>query len=350
MSELVDLITVWRSFHRQVAVFIICATLAVSPTIANMISLIADSLWDPYMLCVLLICLCCLYTAFYIVYQRWWHPLAKYPGPWLASITDLWQVKQFLSLKQPYNLADLHAKHGPVIRYGPDKISITHEEAIAAIYQAPSRLLPKTEFYDAFGGAHPNVFGTRDETHHSVRRRHMSHAFSMTSIKDMEQYIDQNIALLRQALLVEGANGKTFDLKQLLHNYVIDVLGELAFSKSFDLQSTGDRSQIPPVKEHTLLGSVMGSWPSMISTLKWWLPKLPVSKVQELFHGRLRCARLASECVRRRLNDVKMLDEASLADEAPRKDLLTTLIRAKDPDTGDFLTQTDLETEAFGFM
>lgn len=37
----------------------------------------------------------------YIVYQRFFHPLASYPGPFLASITDLWQVFQFLSLDQP---------------------------------------------------------------------------------------------------------------------------------------------------------------------------------------------------------------------------------------------------------
>lgn len=99
----------------------------------------------------------------YIVYQRYLHPLAKYPGPFLASLTDLWQVNQFLSLQQPYNLTKLHMKYGPIVRYGPDKLSITHESAIPVIYQKSARLMPKTEFYDAYGAAHPNVFGMRDE-------------------------------------------------------------------------------------------------------------------------------------------------------------------------------------------
>lgn len=99
----------------------------------------------------------------YIVYQRYLHPLAKYPGPFLASLTDLWQVNQFLSLQQPYNLTRLHAEYGPIVRYGPDKLSITHESAIPVIYQKSARLMPKTEFYDAYGAAHPNVFGMRDE-------------------------------------------------------------------------------------------------------------------------------------------------------------------------------------------
>lgn len=291
-----------------------------------------------------------LYSVAYVLYQRYLHPLAKHPGPFLASITDLWQVCEFLSLKQPYRLTELHRRYGPVVRYGPDKLSITYEEAVPAIYQAASRSLPKTEFYDAFGGVHPNVFGTRDEDHHSIRRRHMSHAFSMTSIKDMETYLDENITILTSNIRQACQSGQAFDLKEMLHNYVIDVLGELAFSQSFGLQLSGDRSRVPPVKEHTLLGSVLGSWPSMTLWLKSTLPKLPIKTVQELFEGRRKCAVLASQCVQRRLADVKLEDSPGNTNAKPRKDLLTTLIRAKDPETGARLTQTDLETEAFGFM
>lgn len=99
----------------------------------------------------------------YVVYQRYFHPLAAYPGPFLASLTDLWQVSQFLGLKQPYNLTELHEKHGPFVRYGPDKLSITAEEVVPLVYQKGGRMMPKTEFYDAYGAAIPNVFGMRDE-------------------------------------------------------------------------------------------------------------------------------------------------------------------------------------------
>lgn len=103
------------------------------------------------------------YLVIYVVYQRFFHPLARYPGPFIASITDLWQVCEFLSLKQPYNLTKLHEKYGQFVRYGPDKISTTAEDAIPTLYQKGGKMMPKTEFYDAYGAAHPNVFGMRDE-------------------------------------------------------------------------------------------------------------------------------------------------------------------------------------------
>lgn len=108
---------------------------------------------------------CCLALFFYLIYQRLFHPLAKYPGPVLASITDLWQVYEILSLKQPYNLTALHEKYGRVVRYGPDKISINDERAVGVLYQnyGASRQFPKTEFYEAFG-EFPNIFSMSDVT------------------------------------------------------------------------------------------------------------------------------------------------------------------------------------------
>lgn len=103
------------------------------------------------------------YISGYVLYQRYFHPLSGYPGPFLASITDLWQAYQFMKLKQPYHLTDLHAKYGSFVRYGPDKLSITAEDAVPIIYQKGGKTMPKTEFYDAYGAAHPNVFGMRDE-------------------------------------------------------------------------------------------------------------------------------------------------------------------------------------------
>lgn len=178
----------------------------------------------------------------------------------------------------------------------------------------------------------------------------MSHAFSMANIKCMEQYIDENLAILQRKISQEAVSGRPFDLKQFLHYYVIDVLGDLAFSKSFDLQLTNDTSRVPPVKEHTLLGSAMGAWPAVLQWLKWSLPRLPIPTVRSLVNGRRECAELASRSVQRRLQEVRTSEQQKGASVAQRKDLLTSLILAKHPDTGEHLTQADLETEAFGFM
>ncbi|KAL1634487.1 hypothetical protein SLS58_010640 [Diplodia intermedia] len=264
-----------------------------------------------------------IYVCGYVIYQRFFHPLAGYPGPFLASLTDLWQAHQFYTLKQPYHLTELHAKYGSFVRYGPDKLSVTAEDAVSTIYQKGGRTMPKTEFYDAYGAAHPNVFGMRDEAAHSIRRRHMSHSFSMSYVKEMEVLLDANVEILKEKISGFCDRQEAFDLKKLLHYYAIDVLGELAFSQSFGVQVADDETLVPPVKEHSLLAAVTGAWPLMTMRLKRWLPM-------------------------QRLDALKDGDPAAAAGQ--RKDILTNLILATHPDTGEHLTQTDLETEAFGFI
>lgn len=209
--------------------------------------------------------------------------------------------------------------------------------------------MPKTEFYDAYGSKYPNVFGVRDEQIHSVKRRHMSHSFSIASVKEMEPYLDLNIEILKRKLAGYAERGEVFDLKKTFQFYVVDTLGELAFSRSFGVQVADDETLIPPVVEHSFLAAVTGAWPAMLPTLKKWLPSVPYEPLQKLFRGRKACADLAADCVRRRLRELNGLEDEKDS-KAQRKDILTSLILAQHPDTGERLTQIDLETEAFGFM
>lgn len=177
----------------------------------------------------------------------------------------------------------------------------------------------------------------------------MSHSFSIGYVKEMEPFLDTNIKLLKDKIMRYCLTGEVFDLKKLLHFYMIDALGELAFSKSFGVQETDDESRVPPVVEHSLLAAVTGSWPSKTKILKKYLPLIPHPGLQKLFKGRQLCVDLASQSVQRRLSEVSRQREPT-ANVAERKDILTNLILAKHPDTGERLSQIDLETEAFGFM
>jgi hypothetical protein len=82
---------------------------------------------------------------------------------------------------------------------------------------------------------------------HSTRRRHMSHSFSASYIKEMEQYLDLNIAIPTTKIRAHCVTGQPFDLKKLLRYYVIDVFGELAFSQSFGVQEA-DHNTFNPAR------------------------------------------------------------------------------------------------------
>lgn len=97
-----------------------------------------------------------------VVRNRWFHPLSRFPGPFLASQTDLWRVYQLWTRRMPATLIQLHEKYGPVVKYGPNDLSFQSVAAINPIYKSGRKVI-KSDFYDGFTTFHPNLFGMRDE-------------------------------------------------------------------------------------------------------------------------------------------------------------------------------------------
>jgi hypothetical protein len=99
----------------------------------------------------------------YVVYQRHLHPLAKYPGPFLASISNFWKVQTLLPLSFHRAILHCHEKYGPIVRIGPNDLSFSTPDAIAPIYKSSGRLMPKGEFYNSFVAIRPTMFSLVDE-------------------------------------------------------------------------------------------------------------------------------------------------------------------------------------------
>ncbi len=98
----------------------------------------------------------------YCVYLYMVDPLAKHPGPFLARVSNLWRVYHTWNASLPDRLLELHKKHGPVIRIGPNDLDFNEAAAVKPIYKA-GRSMPKSDFYDGFTAFKANLFGTRDE-------------------------------------------------------------------------------------------------------------------------------------------------------------------------------------------
>lgn len=277
--------------------------------------------------------------SLYITYYRLIHPLSRYPGPFWASLTNLWRLKELWALHLPDTLVRLHQEHGDIVRVGPNLISFQQGRAVPRIYKA-GRILAKTSFYDGFTSFNANLFGTQDEEVHALRRRQMAHAFSLQSIKEMEPHIDAHLLRFRENLDRFVASGEKFDLKELIAFFVLDVLGDLAFRYRFDSQLHRDVSRLPPINDHILLACLLGMVPDFMPFLKALLPWVPVPWLQGLLKARQALKDLTANCVRRRVENEK----------GARKDLITSLISATDPQTGERLTELDIQTEAFAFM
>ncbi|KAF5610197.1 isotrichodermin C-15 hydroxylase (cytochrome P-450 monooxygenase CYP65A1) [Fusarium subglutinans] len=151
-----------------------------------------------------------------IIYRLFFHPLAKFPGPKLAAVSD------------PFPKYELIGRNsqGDVVRIAPNELSFATVQAYQDIYGHATKgkkKFIKSDWYES-SGDHPGIVTVRDPAQHSRQRKYLSHAFSAKSLRGQEtlihSYVDMFIGQLRKlgnpegsGINVEGAlNWLTFDI------------------------------------------------------------------------------------------------------------------------------------------
>ncbi|KAK0638079.1 Cytochrome P450 monooxygenase gsfF [Lasiodiplodia hormozganensis] len=276
----------------------------------------------------------------YVIYQRFLHPLSRYPGPLLASLSNVWKAYHVYQGDLEYAILKLHQEHGKIVRIGPNHLDISDAAAVKNIYLTGKSFV-KSSFYDAFTALRPNIFGTRDENIHAARKKALTPGFSLQSVTQMEPYIDSCLAKLLARLDAAAATGEPIDLKAWISFFVIDVLGELAFSRSFDMLERGQTEALPPLKEHVFLAMLTGQFPAIVPLVNKYLPYIPIPALQATIKGRMKLRQLAIDRITTRLAHP----------DPSRRDLLAKLIASYESgDDAAGIDVVDIQTEAFGFI
>ncbi|KAI0515085.1 cytochrome P450 monooxygenase-like protein [Xylaria bambusicola] len=171
-----------------------------------------------------------------VIYLLFFHPLAKYPGPKIAAISDLWWVWELSSGRLPFTIADLHKKYGDVVRIRPNELSFATAEAFQDIHGHVSQGKPrflKTEFYDNDDPT-PRITGARDPEVHARQRKSLSHAFSAKSLREQEEIVQKYIDGFLRQLNKLGKNGeKALNMSETFNWLTFDVIGDLSFGEPF---------------------------------------------------------------------------------------------------------------------
>ena len=128
------------------------------------------------------------YTLVTIIYRLYFHPLAKFPGPFLGKITSLYTDFTILRFRRSKDVHVQFAKYGPIVRVGPNELAFNDAHSIKEIYgQSPHPCLKVPRFYRGFSmTGKESVFPDTDKDNHSRQRRMLSHGFSQNAILEGE--------------------------------------------------------------------------------------------------------------------------------------------------------------------
>ncbi|KAI0392928.1 cytochrome P450 family protein [Xylariaceae sp. FL0594] len=184
----------------------------------------------------------------YVVYECFVSPLAAFPGPLAAKVTKAWRVYHLYKCDWHRELSALHERYGPVVRIGPNELSVGDPEAFRTIYRL-SNPLTKAKSHSVLRGKRPfDLTNERDEKVHGAQRRLVARPYSMESMKRLEPHVDDLAALLLRkfddAIILQKKNDGSaavavVDLGHWLQLFAFDVIGAVSFGKTFGFVEKG---------------------------------------------------------------------------------------------------------------
>ncbi|KAL7929735.1 cytochrome P450 [Trichoderma chlorosporum] len=182
------------------------------------------------------------YLVWLCIYNVYFHPLSKFPGPKLAAIFRFPYSRLLISGKGHRMILDLHIKYGPIVRVAPDLLSFSQPDAVNDIRGHRTAGQPEHKKEPSLYDHHENNALGANRADHTRYRRSFAYGFSQQSMLDQEPIIRGYVDQLMESLEKHGANGtKQIDLVRWLNYTTFDIIGDLAFGEPFgSLQSSAD--------------------------------------------------------------------------------------------------------------
>jgi cytochrome P450 len=144
------------------------------------------------------------------VYNHWFHPLARFPGPIWNSFSHVPASYELLSGNYPFYLKSLHERYGDVVRIRPGALSFSGSQAAKDILTSQSsrgQLQKDPEVYFKSLNGSYSILSTPSDADHSRYRRLLSHGFSERAIREQEIVVQNYVNLLIQGLHQRAREG-----------------------------------------------------------------------------------------------------------------------------------------------
>ncbi|OJK01152.1 hypothetical protein ASPACDRAFT_26403, partial [Aspergillus aculeatus ATCC 16872] len=271
-----------------------------------------------------------------VIYRLVFHPLARYPGPLLGRITNLYAAYHAWKGDIHEDIWRCHQQYGNHIRYAPDRLAFDTAKAVSDIYGYGWKVR-KSQVYDTLVHRTANTLTMRDKKQHAKRRRIMSHGFSDAAIRSFEPRVQELIQTLCDLLIVKDASSESEwsapqDMAKWFDYLTFDIMSSLVFSASYDtLRQENYRSVIRAIEDSNVRVSVLLQAP--IITLFRSDKKLFGQSIL----GRNRFIRFIKSTVKERVLKSKFLTD---------RDIFSYFQTSKDAVTGESMDMNELSGEA----
>ncbi|KAJ2890852.1 uncharacterized protein MKZ38_001275 [Zalerion maritima] len=232
--------------------------------------------------------------AYLVVARLFLSPLRSFPGPKWAALTEWWEVLHTAKCDRFMVIQKLHERHGPVVRIGPNQLSVASSKTFQHVFVTKCSSFVKSDFYATIqpgvGDKYSGLFNYTDHMRAMKERRDLQPMFSPASLKKMEARFEP----LLDQMVLEMKKRDEMDMFNHLKYLLLDTIGDLAFGKSFGQLQTGEEHQY--VTDFNRAFMLIG----LQVTFSWlipFIPYLPFKPIQDAYFGLQRVFKYARERV-----------------------------------------------------
>ncbi|KAI0038829.1 putative P450 monooxygenase [Auriscalpium vulgare] len=179
------------------------------------------------------------WTAWRVLYNQYFHPLAHFPGPRWAARTRLWLA--YMEVYRGISLSDiryqLHKKYGDIVRITPDELHFANPEAFGDIYNAQNKWDTDFRFYRAFDMDAAALCMVKYEAA-KERKDVLSPLFSRQSTIKMQELLQTKVDNFCSALKAQHATKMASDLSLGFRCLAMDTITEFCYGRSINVTST----------------------------------------------------------------------------------------------------------------
>ncbi|KAI1185664.1 cytochrome P450 [Nemania serpens] len=187
-------------------------------------------------------------AIFISIYNVFFHPLAKYPGPRLASISDIWVAYYYSSGKWPWVVERAIKQYGDIVRIGPNSLVFLEPQAAIDIHGAKRDLkdtFMKTPLMDGLGDEDDGILWERNPEKHRAVSKMMSPAFSGNSLRAKIPTLNKHIDLMISQMRRHGQQSAGLDVGVWLT--------WLAMDSAVDLTCGWELHELRDMRSHAFL-------------------------------------------------------------------------------------------------
>ncbi|KAF7923180.1 uncharacterized protein EAE98_007885 [Botrytis deweyae] len=224
------------------------------------------------------------------IYNIYFHPLAKFPGPKLWTASRLPFIYYLLTGQLVKKVKEFHDIYGEFYRLAPDEVSFASEQAWNDIYtfrRGHKRALRDKVWYIAPNNQADNLITKTDFKFHARVRGLMSNSFTDEALRTqhplIESHADMLISKIREAAEKpeNSTRGARINITDWLNFFTMDIIGDLAFGAPFGCLEKGEYHHWVRTLFSYLKGMSIAAAPRFYPTMEFLFQKLIPKRIVE---------------------------------------------------------------------